>query len=266
MPPRLLLLLLSCAVLLVACSHGNIKRVSEPAVSLQQVSGAGDGHWTVELRLQNYSTVSMMYDAVDLQVTAGGQLPGTAVSPANRSSASPAMHSVRLAPLGIRASFLNRFAEKRGAHRMKTDIGQGVAAAEGLAFNSLMGLIEWGERFRLEQPTIDTDHQKLFALAERACRISRTPAAINELKDVFDEFSTALKAHFNHEESELEKAGYDKLDEHRAEHAGMLAEHAFIRQRLSNISQRPLYLEEALVILNFMLGVTVGHILHSDAE
>ena len=73
MPPRLLLLLLSCAVLLVACSHGNIKRVSEPAVSLQQVSVASDGHWTVELRLQNYSTVSMMYDAVDLQVTVGGQ-------------------------------------------------------------------------------------------------------------------------------------------------------------------------------------------------
>lgn len=149
---------------------------------------------------------------------------------------------------------------------MKTNIGQGVAAAEGLAFNSLMGLLEWGERFKLEHPTLDTDHQKLFELAERACRISRTPAAIDELKGVFDEFSTVLKAHFSHEESELAQAKYVKLNEHRAEHAAMLAEHEFIRQRLENISQRPLYLEEALVILNFMIGVTVGHILHSDAE
>jgi hypothetical protein len=77
MPPRLLLLLLSCTLLLVACSHGNIKRVSKPAVSLQQVSVASDGRWTVELRLQNYSTVSMMYDAVDLQVTVDGQPAGT---------------------------------------------------------------------------------------------------------------------------------------------------------------------------------------------
>ncbi len=77
MPPRLLLLLLSCTVLLVACSHGNIKRVSEPAVSLQQVSVASDGRWKVELRLQNYSTVSMVYDAVDLQVTVEGQPAGT---------------------------------------------------------------------------------------------------------------------------------------------------------------------------------------------
>ncbi|SEK81030.1 Late embryogenesis abundant protein [Pseudoxanthomonas sp. GM95] len=75
--PRRLLLLLLCTVLLVACNRGNIKRVSAPAVSLQQVSVGTDGHWKVELRLQNYSTMSMVYDTVDLQVTVDGQPAGT---------------------------------------------------------------------------------------------------------------------------------------------------------------------------------------------
>lgn len=77
MPRRLLLLFLSCAALLAACHRGDIKRVSEPAASLQQLSVAANGDWKVELRLQNYSTMSMVYDAVDLQVTVEGQPAGT---------------------------------------------------------------------------------------------------------------------------------------------------------------------------------------------
>jgi hypothetical protein len=76
MPRRLLLLILSCTVLLAACHHGVVKRVSEPAASLQQLSVASDGRWKVQLRLQNYSTVAMVYDAVDLQVAVAGQEAG----------------------------------------------------------------------------------------------------------------------------------------------------------------------------------------------
>ena len=77
MSRRLLLMLLSCTVLLVACNRGNVKRVSAPAASLQQVSVASDGRWKVELRLQNYSTMAMVYDTVDLQVTVENQPAGT---------------------------------------------------------------------------------------------------------------------------------------------------------------------------------------------
>jgi hypothetical protein len=80
MPRRLLILLLSCLVMLAACNRGNIKRVSAPAASLQQVSVASDGRWKVELRLQNYSTMSMVYDTIDLQVTVEGQPAGTLAS------------------------------------------------------------------------------------------------------------------------------------------------------------------------------------------
>ena len=149
---------------------------------------------------------------------------------------------------------------------MKTDMARGVTAAEGLAFNALMSLIKWGERFALEQPRIDADHQQLFELAEQACRISRTPAQFAELLAVFDQFSALMHSHFAYEERALEQLGYARLDEHRREHADMLAEHRLIRQRLENVGERALYLEEALVILNFMLGVTVGHIRHSDVE
>jgi len=80
MSRRLTLVLcsLTCAALLLAgCHRGLVRRVSEPAASLQQVSVGADGQWQVQLRLQNYSSIPMRYDTVALAVTAGGVEAGT---------------------------------------------------------------------------------------------------------------------------------------------------------------------------------------------
>ena len=70
------LLLLLCAIVLTACHRGLVKRVSEPAVSLQQVTVGTDGRWQVELRLQNYSSIPMRFEDIDLAVTVAGQDAG----------------------------------------------------------------------------------------------------------------------------------------------------------------------------------------------
>lgn len=58
------------AVFLVACSSGGTpRRVSDPAASLQQLTVEADGRWSIELRLQNYSSVPMRFDAVSLAFT-----------------------------------------------------------------------------------------------------------------------------------------------------------------------------------------------------
>lgn len=68
---------LSLTALLAACSSGPVRRVSEPAASIQQLSVRADGSWSVELRIENFSSVPMRFGAVSLPITLGGQPAGT---------------------------------------------------------------------------------------------------------------------------------------------------------------------------------------------
>ncbi|MBN6148876.1 LEA type 2 family protein [Xanthomonas sp. AmX2] len=73
---RLALLLLSIA-LLSACGDGMVRRVSDPAASVQQLTVNLDGSWKVELRLQNYSSIPMRYERLRLDLGVGGEAAGT---------------------------------------------------------------------------------------------------------------------------------------------------------------------------------------------
>jgi hypothetical protein len=61
--------------LLAACG-GPVRRVSEPAAGIQQLAVAADGSWTVDLRIDNFSSVPMRFDRVDVAVTIGGAPAG----------------------------------------------------------------------------------------------------------------------------------------------------------------------------------------------
>jgi len=72
----------ACALVLMAalsaCGGGGpVKRVSEPAAGIQQLTVRADGSWSVDLRLDNYSSVPMRFDTVTLAVTVGGESAGT---------------------------------------------------------------------------------------------------------------------------------------------------------------------------------------------
>jgi len=62
---------------LAACGGGMVKRVSEPAASIQQLTVGSDGNWDVELRLRNYSSMPMRFDDVALQMKVGEEAAGT---------------------------------------------------------------------------------------------------------------------------------------------------------------------------------------------
>lgn len=67
--------------LLAACSSGGIpRRVSEPAASLQQLTVQADGRWSIELRLQNYSSIPMRFDSASFDFTIGDESAGTLVA------------------------------------------------------------------------------------------------------------------------------------------------------------------------------------------
>ena len=68
MSPRRVAALAFAALLLAGCGSGPVRRVSEPAASIQQLTVRADGRWDVQVRLQNYSTVAMRFTATDIEV------------------------------------------------------------------------------------------------------------------------------------------------------------------------------------------------------
>jgi hemerythrin len=149
---------------------------------------------------------------------------------------------------------------------MSAQADRRVTAAQGLAFNSLKQLIHWGEEFKVSHGPIDAQHELIFALAVRASELSRREAESGLLAALFLQFGEVLEAHFQYEENVLAEVGYRGLAEHRAEHRVMLAELAYLRSRLAGKLEGFTFQDDGFLVLNFMLGATVGHILRSDAE
>lgn len=100
MKKRLSFLLLITAALLAACTSGPVRRVSEPAASIQQLTVEADGSWSVDLRLQNYSSITMRFDRVRLEMQVNGEAAGTldAVPQLQISQESADVISISLAP------------------------------------------------------------------------------------------------------------------------------------------------------------------------
>lgn len=57
------------ALFLAGCgSGGPVRRISEPAAGIQQLTVRADGRWDVQIRLNNYSSVAMRFVAADLRI------------------------------------------------------------------------------------------------------------------------------------------------------------------------------------------------------
>jgi hypothetical protein len=68
---------LALACLLAACGSGPVRRISEPAAGIQQLTVHADGHWSVALRIDNFSSVPMRFDQLSLALAIDGQPAGT---------------------------------------------------------------------------------------------------------------------------------------------------------------------------------------------
>lgn len=61
---------------LAACKSGPVRRVSEPAARIQQLTVKADGSWSVDLRVENFSSIPMQFDRLDLQLKLGEESAG----------------------------------------------------------------------------------------------------------------------------------------------------------------------------------------------
>lgn len=61
--------IVALALGLAGCgTGGSVRRISEPAASIQQLTVRADGNWEVQLRLDNFSSVPMRFAATNIQV------------------------------------------------------------------------------------------------------------------------------------------------------------------------------------------------------
>lgn len=80
-PARTCLLLTTLT--LTACGSGQVKNVFPPRASIQQLTIQPDGHWRLQLRVQNFSNVSATYSRIEAKVNIAGNDAGTVVASPN---------------------------------------------------------------------------------------------------------------------------------------------------------------------------------------
>lgn len=61
-------LIAAIVLALTACGGGPVKRVSEPAAGIQQLTVRADGRWDVVVRLDNFSSVPMRFTNANLDI------------------------------------------------------------------------------------------------------------------------------------------------------------------------------------------------------
>jgi len=101
-------LLLLVSLVLAGCGDGIVRRVSEPAASVQQLTVAPDGNWQVAVRLQNFSSMPMRFDDVALQLHMGdapavplATAPGISISGTSADVVSITVQPTSLARLAV---------------------------------------------------------------------------------------------------------------------------------------------------------------------
>jgi len=141
-----------------------------------------------------------------------------------------------------------------------------MSGLHGMTDAPLKQLISWGDHLKVDQPQIDAQHEAIFRIAMEVVETWQSRGDLDRLKGLAEKLANVLGAHFRYEERLLAEVGYPKLDEHKTEHAVMLDELKIIRDRLDGMAHGSAQLAPGFIVHNYVLGVTVGHICHSDMD
>jgi hemerythrin-like metal-binding protein len=131
--------------------------------------------------------------------------------------------------------------------------------------HALAGLVRWDAHLSIGNRAIDAQDQAIFRLVSEIDELWRHGARAAEWRAIADRAGRLLAAHFHYEERMLAEVRYPALAKHAAEHQEMLEDLASIRARLNGDDDRDSGYA-GLQLANFMLCVTIGHILNSDSD
>lgn len=82
--------------------------------------------------------------------------------------------------------------------------------------------LKWNKKLSSGIEEIDLQHQRILDLLDKLMIANQSPSDTERLVHSLDEFTKALKEHFDFEEALLAKSGYRDLKRHKAGHEEIL--------------------------------------------
>lgn len=134
---------------------------------------------------------------------------------------------------------------------------------------AIRDLIQWSDNLSVEHPGIDAQHKAIFETGTKVYDNWRSGGNVQELRRAATTLDELLKTHFAYEERLLTEINYAELEQHAAEHRGMLSDMDLIKERFQAIRDDQTFPGSSMLapgwpVLHFFLGFAVGHVMNSD--
>ena len=134
---------------------------------------------------------------------------------------------------------------------------------------SINKLIQWGDHFSVDHPTVDAQHKAIFDLGTKVYENWRAGAGVDALRASVDKVAKLLEVHFAYEEKLLAEIEYLELEQHAREHDSMLNEIKEIQEYFQSIYDKKeapggSVLAPGWSVVQLLLGFTIGHVATSD--
>jgi len=129
-------------------------------------------------------------------------------------------------------------------------------------------MFEWKEMYSTDVAEIDKQHKRLLELGSKLYELIKLmddysqDDYYDDIKDVLAEVAEYTVYHFDYEEGLMEKAGYDKLDEHKVHHSNFVAKLNELNDKDIDENQKDFLME----MVEFVAGWISEHILKVDQD
>lgn len=124
-------------------------------------------------------------------------------------------------------------------------------------------MFEMKEEYKVGVPQIDSEHQKLFEIGEKAYQLLKDPYVIDKydkIVEVIEELKEYTIYHFKHEEEYMESINYKRLFSQKIEHAEFVKKIEDVDLNQIDKDQD----EGIMGILTFLNNWLIYHILEKD--
>lgn len=124
-----------------------------------------------------------------------------------------------------------------------------------------MDFITWQEKYSVKIPSIDAQHKQLVAIINELYSSMKAGKTKDQLGKTLNDLVAYTKTHFSYEESLLEKAGYEDLNEHKKQHVAFVEK---ITATCKQYEEGKLFM--SIDICNFLQNWLIQHIQGTDQK
>ncbi|HKJ77385.1 MAG TPA: bacteriohemerythrin [Gammaproteobacteria bacterium] len=124
-----------------------------------------------------------------------------------------------------------------------------------------MGFYHWSDTLKVGHAAIDGDHRRLVSLVNQLHDAMKAGKGRDQCGDVLDELIEYANTHFKREEALMERAGFEGMARHKANHDKLLEQ---VRRLRADFYDEKLSL--TMDLMNFLKDWLNNHIMGQDKE